>query len=290
MSDSTLAQAGGSCGLCGAPTQPWHRIRGYELERCSACGNGFLAAHQVPDDLESLYSEAYFSGGEETGYPSYLADLPLLERNFADRLAWVERSCRPPGRLLDVGAAYGVLVDVAARRGWDAMGVEIAADCAAEAERRTGRTVVAGDFLDLDLGGPFDVVTFFDVIEHMRDPAACVRRACELLSPEGWLILETGDRASPWARLLGASWYFLDPPQHLFYFSSDGLETLAREGGLTGPVRRRRLGRRVSFANAVFKARAVATRWPRALQSLGNLPLSLYVNFGDALTLAIRRS
>jgi SAM-dependent methyltransferase len=271
---------------------PWMRKEGFPILRCGSCGSGFLPGDVIPENLEDLYSAEYFQGDRPTGYPTYLADAALLARNFTRRLAWIETHQRP-GRLLEVGAAYGFFLKQARARGWDAMGVEIAADCAAAASSRAGVPVVAGDFLESSLPTGFDVVAMFDVIEHMRDPIACIERAHDLLTPGGLLVIETGDIASPWARLLGNRWYFLDPPQHLVYFTAAGLEHAIRRCRFTGDMHSVRIGRLVSLANIAFKlARQVpGARASNALATLARrgVPGSVYLNFGDGILIAARR-
>ncbi|MFQ5513639.1 MAG: class I SAM-dependent methyltransferase [Myxococcota bacterium] len=244
----------------------------------------------MPADLEALYSREYFEGKRATGYPSYLAETELIADNFDVRLRWIERLA-PPGRLLDVGAAYGLLLARAVQRGWDAMGVEIAADCAAEAQHIAGVPVVVGDFATVELPSGFDVITMFDVIEHMRDPLVTLRRAATLLTPGGLLVVETADAASLWARLLGRYWYFLDPPQHLFYFTAAGLESTARESGFGAVAGVARPGRRVSLANIAFKlAHSAPAPLRRLTPMLARLPGSVPLNFGDGLLMAFRKA
>jgi SAM-dependent methyltransferase len=285
---------GTGCRVCGSPAVVlWLRKQGFPVHRCRICENAFVPEVAVPPDLESLYAPSYFAGENETGYPTYRRDAAVLERNFARRLAWLG-SLRPPGRLLDVGAAYGFCLKVARERGWEAMGVEIAAECAAAAERLAGVPVVVGDFLRADLAGPFDVITMFDVLEHFRDPGACVRRAADLLAPGGLLAIETGDLGSPWARLLGRSWYFLDPPQHLAYFTATGLVRLLERQGFGGPIRRRRLGRWVSLANVAFKlshhAPSMILRRLAERAWRGGLRGAVYLNFGDGMLVVAPRA
>ncbi len=272
------------CRLCAAPeVQPWHTKNAIPLYRCLGCGGAFVPETATPADLASLYAPEYFDGSASTGYPSYVADRSLIERNFGQRLRLIER-LHPLGRLLDVGAAYGFLLKVAREHGWEAMGVELAEECAARAATVAGVPVVAGDFLAVDLPGRFDVVTMFDVLEHLPDPAAALRRAHQLLAPGGLLIVETGDLAAPWARLLGRRWYFLDPPQHLAYFTATGLLALMTKAGFAAPHIVRRQGRWVSLRNAAFKiVRHVLP--DLAPDRLARLPFpgALYVNFGDTM-------
>lgn len=280
------------CRLCGADAvERWVEKRGYAIHRCRRCGNAFVPDAAVPADLEALYTAAYFGGGEATGYPSYEADGPLIERSLARRMRWLARVAGR-GRLLDVGAAYGFGLRAARAAGFDAMGVEIAPEAAAAARARAGVPVLAADFLAADLPGGFAAITMFDVLEHMRDPRACVARARELLAPGGVLAVETGDVASPWARLLGRRWYFLDPPQHLSYFTAAGLAAMMREAALEPLGRARRFGRWVSVANAAFKlAHNAPGPLARVFARLATrqLPGAVYVNFGDAMLLAARR-
>ncbi len=271
------------CALCGGAGRVMFRKRGYPIVRCDRCRSGFIPREAVPEDLESLYSPEYFEGGCASGYPGYVADAAILERNFGRRLALIG-SLREPGRLLDVGAAYGLFLKTARARGWNGVGVELASDCAREAERLSGVPVVAGDFLTVDLSGGFDVVCMLDVLEHMRDPMACLRRAASLLNRDGMLVIETGDLASPWARLLGKHWYFIDPPQHLFYFTRDALVRALQTAGFAGPIVVWRPGRWVSLSNVLFKL----MRTPTARST--RIPGRVYVRFGDGILVAARRT
>jgi SAM-dependent methyltransferase len=282
---------GRCCRVCrGSDVEPWREKRGVRIDRCRTCGNAFVPDAAVPEGLEALYAPSYFAGGSETGYPTYLADAPIIERNFARRLRLLG-SFVPRGRLLDVGSAYGFFLKVAREAGWEAMGVEIAAECAAAGARLAGVPVLAGDFLEAELPGSFDAVTMFDVLEHMRDPRACLERARRLLAPGGVVVVETGDVASPWARLLGAHWYFLDPPQHLSYFTAAGLARLAEGCGLQ-VARVARIGRWVSLANVAFKlahhAPGGALRAAMGRAARAGPRGALYLNFGDSMCLVAR--
>lgn len=281
------------CGICGGEGSPWLEKHGFPILLCATCHNGFVPRHLVPDDLEALYSKGYFEGEHETGYPGYLADAKLVERNFQDRLKYIE-SLEPPGkRLLDVGTAFGLLLKAAREAGWQASGIEVAPDCAVEAARISGASVACGDFVQTPMVGPYDVITMFDVIEHFRDPAAAVRHAFDLLAPGGLLLVETGDIATPVARALGRRWWFIDPPQHLFYFSRDGFVDLLRKSGFTGEVIIKRPTRGVSLTNIAFKLAGTspkgAFRTMMNRVSRAGLPGAVPLNFGDGILAAARK-
>ncbi len=280
------------CPICAASGERWREKSGFQIQRCTGCHNGFLPEDSIPSDLESLYSREYFEGDQSAGYPSYLADAALLERNFEQRVLWL-KGFTQPGRLLDVGTAYGFFLKAAKAAGWDTVGVEIAPDCALEAARISDAPVLAADFVEADVPGSFDVITMLDVLEHVRDPIACIEKARSLLVPGGWLVVETGDIDCGWARLLGNHWYFLDPPNHLHYFSAAGLETALHRCGFEGAIRHVRMGRWVSFRNIAFK---LANGLPEGVLrktalrvASWRIPGSVYLNFGDSMVVAARR-
>src|SRR5260221_305403 len=207
------------CGICGGRGKRVRFKYGYPILLCQSCGNAFVPRALIPANLEEIYSKGYFEGEQGTGYPGDLADAPLITKNFEDRLRSLESLPVKGRRLLDVGAAYGLFLGAAKSRGWNASGVEIAPDCALEASRISGAEVLCGDFATMPLSGAFDVIVMLDVIEHLRDPVASLRRAHELLSPEGYLVVDTGDIETPWAHVFRNRWHFLDHPPHHFYLS-----------------------------------------------------------------------
>ena len=79
---------------------------------------------------------------------------------------------------------------------------------------------------------PADVITCWDVIEHVEDPAAALRIMGAHLKPGGWLFLSTPDAGSWLARILGRRWHYLDPLQHINVFSRRNLAALVEVNGL----------------------------------------------------------
>ncbi len=142
------------------------------------------------------------------------------------------------GALLDVGCSTGLFLDQARRAGFGVSGIEFSAASAAFARGHFGLPVLDGDIHALDDGdGMSDIVTMFDVIEHVRDPARDIAAAHRLLRPGGLFILSTPNidglfpRASePLARPLGY-WPHVEPPWHLYQFSVRTLAAMLEARG-----------------------------------------------------------
>lgn len=279
------------CRACGGPGRPEFAKRGFQIASCAACG-----CHFVPDPVPdpALYDEAYFAGEGACGYGGYLHDRELLRANFARRARWIA-SLGAGRRVLDVGAAYGFFVAAARAEGFDAIGLEPVAACAAFAARELGVELRTGRIEDALLApGSFDVVTLFDVIEHLADPALALRRIHDLLAPGGLVVIETGDLGGLLARVVGSRWYYYDPPQHLTYFSLPSLAHLLAAAGFAPPSAVGHLGREVSVRNFFHQlGRALGGPLGAVSQSVARSPLARLTfavpDRGNAFVAAARR-
>jgi hypothetical protein len=77
----------------------------------------------------------------------------------------------------------------------------------------------------------FDLITLWDVIEHIPDPQPVLQMARQLLAPGGKLLLETQNVASRWARLLGPRWHHYKHEEHLYHFTPATISRLLVDTG-----------------------------------------------------------
>jgi SAM-dependent methyltransferase len=222
------------CPACGTDTAQrlLYRRNGCDIFRCAECGLGRAEA-AASFDPSAYYTGGYFSGAHADGYADYRGAEPVLRLEFAHTVEFV-RTLRPRGRLLEIGCAYGFFLDEA-RRHYDVCGIELAADAAAACRSRSLNVVTGvADAPTLDrLGPPFDVIVLLDVIEHLPQPHVTLALAAQRLNQDGAIVLTTGDFGSPLARLAGARWRLMTPPQHLWFFTAQSFRRLARQHGLS---------------------------------------------------------
>lgn len=221
-----------SCSLCGKPSGLRFEIGGYRIHRCAACDFEFVYPLPEPSELAAVYARGYFSG-DGHGY----ADYREVERGWnrdkaAARLGRLaELGLRPGAKLLDVGCADGTFVEAALERGFDAYGVEVSEEilpALAESLRaRVKPSLEAAAEL-----GPYDAITFWDVLEHLPEPVASLRTVRESLRPGGFLAVVVPVIDNFNARAFPRSWDQYKPPEHLSYFSRASLRALVeREVG-----------------------------------------------------------
>ena len=84
----------------------------------------------------------------------------------------------------------------------------------------------------------FDVITCFDVLEHLYEPRQVMARVGEWLKPGGIFYVLVPNVDSAEARVFGSYWHGLELPRHLFHYSPASLKFLAESAGLRGGVAR----------------------------------------------------
>lgn len=208
---------GRPCPVCLTPLgEPVERSGRHALLHCSHCDL------QVWDPPESADATWYDNSDH------YLA-MPIV-----DWLGWYHRWAieHLPGdtrTLLDIGCADGRFVHAVARLGVDAMGIDHSERLVREGNARYGGSRLHRTSIEqlMSLGRTFDVVTMFEVIEHVVDPLALLKIARPLVRPGGAIIVSTPNRlGSPRADAE------LDrPPHHLTRWSPAALRAAFTAGG-----------------------------------------------------------
>jgi SAM-dependent methyltransferase len=130
-----------------------------------------------------------------------------------------------PGAALDIGAAGGGNSRVLRAHGWRTLALEYSADGAAVAAER-GLAVLRGDATNLPVGaGLVDLVTAFDVIEHIEDDYLAVAEIRRVLRPGGTLLVTVPADMRLWSAHDVAS-------QHFRRYDREGLTRVVAKAGL----------------------------------------------------------
>lgn len=218
------------CFLCkSGKWSPVYDTAPYRVVKCDSCG--LLRITPMPDAAQGRdINEATYSAAE------------YKERYFKDRrtfAAWarvklrlIERYKPGKGRILDVGCSYGVFVEEAAGRGWDASGCEMNPVTGAYSNGRFGGKVHVGGAETMPFPpGSFDAITLWDVIEHQADPAAFLKMLSGYLKADGLIFLQVPNFDSYISGLKKERWDWLTPGDHRYFFTQ---ATLARTAAAAG--------------------------------------------------------
>lgn len=274
------------CIVCQTHLEPFLTKNRYTLYRCPTCA---LACTDLQGDyrrfVNRYYRKGYFTGELSCmAYSNYEDDKPYIVANMRKLLFFLSLYKRT-GRLLDVGCALGFFIELAGRAGYDAYGIDPSNYAVVRAKKLIGveriRKAILSDLRDSS--ETYDIVTMFDVFEHLADPGRDLDITRKLLKDDGIVVIATGDTDSVFGKMLGRRWTFYTPPQHLYYFNRTNLTKLLWKKGFE-PVAWMRIGKWLSLRYVLHLARTggestVAEYLYRFvnLLRLGKLPLYLPV-------------
>lgn len=211
------------------------RKNDYCYVRCEKCGCIYLLS--VPSNLESVYGKDYFVGSKEGGYIDYDLDKVALKDFFLqyiNRLHQLNVACNPT--LLDLGSATGYFVELAKINGFNAQGLDISPEAVSLAQS-LGRSVRVGESGKLsdaylqEKNNYFNFVTMWDCLEHLADIKKSFDEIDCLLKKDGWLLINTPDSGSAWARIFGKRWHSFIPPEHIIFFNKKNIKSFLEANG-----------------------------------------------------------
>lgn len=191
--EHTESRPATACRLCGGPdVAHFARFDGLSVGRCRRCRCGQVLCATSPDlaHLDEA-SDRY----EQELRPGKAEACLLLVEHATDRLSGVEA-------VLDVGCGEGKFLDLLKARGVATAGIEISPR-AAEVARAKGHSICEGSATEpLVRGGrTFDVVTMWDILEHLAEPGRALRHLLGVLRPGGHLLVVTPMMGSLYDRL-----------------------------------------------------------------------------------------
>ena len=197
----------------------------YSIYNCIGCSSNFVYPPPSDKEIIKYYNNSKNSLLSSTRWTeeidvSHTHVFPEWDRAFNQ----IEEQVGI-GRMLDVGCGTGPLLRYASGRGWkDLYGLEISSDAAKIARKNENTTIFETTIMDNVLvSETFDLIVFWDILEHLNDLEGTLSKAYDLLKPRGMIFIGTLNQQGISLRLKGKSAYVVHPPEHLLYYSSAGL-------------------------------------------------------------------
>lgn len=204
-------------------TSAGHRTHGRIL-KCLHCG---LVFNETRHDAEKLLD--FYSDVED---PTYLKNIDSRFKTFRYNFKKIKPRLPASGKLLDIGSYCGIALKVAHENGFETLGVEPSKWAARYSEEVMQERVFQGALRDLPAEeGPFDVITMWDVMEHLPHPVEEMKRIHSRLKPGGVFAFSTLYIDNWYPKIMKERWpWYMD--MHLFYFTLDAMSQLLNKAGL----------------------------------------------------------
>jgi 2-polyprenyl-3-methyl-5-hydroxy-6-metoxy-1,4-benzoquinol methylase len=283
-----VARSQDPCRICGSFTIAATLTRDWEgfsstWVRCQECGVEHIDPYPGSDELAAYYDDSYVT----KSCPGSVSHAVRYSDEYARRmheeyaLGLADVGLDPERvaafSVLDFGCAEGVFLDFLRDRGHDSdrmLGADISPQMVERAVQRGHRAVEAHRLEEL-ADESFDLITLWDVIEHVPEPAATVAGLVRLLAPDGRLLVETPRMGLLSAELREEFEHYL-PFEHVHLFPRETLIRLFAEQGLE------------AIARASFGANAPQERIPQPYKTAFDLLAKATDNGSTQLVLFAR--
>ena len=211
----------------------------FNVVRCRGCGLLYINPRPSREEIGKFYPETY-SWKETLEANLFLTKwVKRLEKHYRYHLLRDEVSKvvkftgRSSGRVLDVGCGTGDRLDVFRSNGFETHGVETS-DSADYAKEHLNLNVSKGTLFSVRFPDRFfDIVTLYNVLEHLHDPAGACGEIKRILKDDGFLVIQVPNKHSLQYRIFKEKWAAFDVPRDLYYFGTESLKSLLRKVGFT---------------------------------------------------------
>lgn len=231
-----------NCNLCGVDDYSIlageHILPGEKLKsvKCKKCGLIYINPRLDAEGLSNLYGENFYA--EKTISGLYCLGKDVNINRFRNCFRFLKNYKREGGKLLDIGCGVGAFLEaVSKERMWDIYGVEPSDYVFRLAHEKFGDNIIKGTLEEANFKNKsFDVVTLWNVLEHVPDPFALLKEVRRILKDDGLLIIAVPNVKYYLLKCFivkvifhkNVSWY---PTEHLYHFSLKTLEKLTNKAG-----------------------------------------------------------
>lgn len=185
------------CPVCGdGDRRRLFELNPYTVFECRDCGLRYIDPCLSPDGMRDLYSSTKNLVAVNAFHASYYDYSSLDSRTgtvrefeYALDIA-AEGLGTSPRSVFDAGCGNGLFLAVAKRKGWEVCGCDSSLENISRAKSKFGLDIMCADFLNSDCGGEkYDVISFWDVLEHLNEPHSFIQKAQMMLRPGGRILI-----------------------------------------------------------------------------------------------------
>ncbi len=194
--------------------------------RCKKCSLVLINPRPVYENILQTYDDEYSR--------SYAKKADKKIKRSLRRIKLIKNDFKSTGRWLDVGCSAGFVVKAATDSGFDSYGVDVEAWGIKYGMETLGLENISEGMLE-EQEYPdnfFNVISLYDVIEHVPDLNALVGELKRILAKDGVIDIVTPD-VGHWRTTKPLSnWKEIKPSEHLYYFDKNTLDLLMHKHGL----------------------------------------------------------
>lgn len=199
----------------------YYNLDKFKIVKCKKCN----LMRTLRTNRSQLDNKLYSSQDYNLWYLSQKEKFSKRFKKFLDQYQ------NKRGKVLDIGCSYGFFLEEAKAKGWDTYGIEIASVTAKESKKR-GLNILNCNLKKAKFQKNFfDLITLWDVLEHLKNPLKVLRECKRILKKDGVLFIQSPNMNSFMSKFQREYWEWLMPNEHLWHFSPKTLRKILKEAG-----------------------------------------------------------
>jgi len=221
-----------TCPVCSDATyKQEYQIKGFDIVRCTNCSMVYVNPRFKDDVILTIYKKNYFVkknySFSDFGYGNYDLTAYLRDKTFSRWYAeFAPLLATQQGKAIDVGCATGRFLTILKDKGWDTEGIELDVDMYNSLLEK-GFNVKNTPIEECEVTERYDLITLFDVVEHITHLDDCFKKLYSMLSDKGSIVMVTPNIESFQKKIFGKRWFQFKPWEHISYFSPKTMYRLA---------------------------------------------------------------
>jgi 2-polyprenyl-3-methyl-5-hydroxy-6-metoxy-1,4-benzoquinol methylase len=191
------------------------------------------------EEITKFYNDEFYTGDfkkfNDSSLEVQLDDVDFYNENWENIYNNIKKylniNTNTDQSILDVGCGWGLALEFFKKKGFDCYGFDPAPEAVEYVKKRNINIKLAGiEGMNVFKKNDFNVVTLFNVLEHLPDPEKTINQIHNILSDNSILIIDVPNEFNDF-QLAGQKTNNLDewwvcPPNHLNYFSYDSMKKL----------------------------------------------------------------
>lgn len=210
------------CIVCQNQDKARFRVR-YEKENCPVVECLICSFHFIPPCFRKSVDYSKYKSTDAVKEVAKGDVWLKVQRNLL-RYQLIQKY-QLSGKIYDVGCGFGHFLLTGKQLGYDVTGVEMSSANVEFIRKEFNIQVEENDFLKVHEEQPYDIMTLWDVLEHIDSADKIIEKVSRMLHPGGYVFIQVPQIDSFFARLLKDKWWAMGL-DHVNYFSKKTIRKL----------------------------------------------------------------